>query len=150
MRIVLDTNVLARTAFNPEGPASIVLQLSTASPHELLLSDRLLQELHRVLSYERLRPRHGFSDAEIDEYVQRLHDMAEMVEAVGPDSSVVPHDPDDDHVITLAVAGQVDVICTLDKHLLHPDVQAYCAQHNILIMSDVELLALLRQEDADD
>jgi predicted nucleic acid-binding protein len=56
MRIVLDTNILVRASAKARGPARELLQLIVASPrHVLLLSPFLLQELERVLSYERIR-----------------------------------------------------------------------------------------------
>jgi predicted nucleic acid-binding protein len=59
-------------------------------------------------------------------------------------TTLVPHDPKDDAVVLTAIAGQADVICTLDKHLKHPDVTSMCSQHGIRVMSDIELLAELR------
>jgi hypothetical protein len=48
-------------------------------------------------------------------------------------------------LIAAAIVGQADVLCTLDRHLFHEDVIAYCGTHAIAIMNDVALLALLRK-----
>ena len=61
-------------------------------------------------------------------------------------ASVVPHDPQDNPVVATAVAGQAEVLCTRDHHLLHPDVVAYCAQHKIQVLGDLELLRQLRAQ----
>jgi predicted nucleic acid-binding protein len=59
-------------------------------------------------------------------------------------------DPDDNFVVQTGVVGQVNVICTRDRHLLHTNVQAYCAQFGIRVLRDTELLDELRQAAADD
>jgi hypothetical protein len=48
------------------------------------------------------------------------------------------------------VAGNVNVICTRDRHLLHANVQAYCARFGIRVLRDTELLDELRQSAAGD
>lgn len=60
-------------------------------------------------------------------------------------TALVPHDPKDDAIVLTAIAGQADVICTRDKHLQHSDVISYCSKYGIRIMTDIELLAHLRQ-----
>ncbi|HEV3259533.1 MAG TPA: hypothetical protein VG013_21890 [Gemmataceae bacterium] len=55
MRIVLDSNVLARTAPGKTGTAREVVLRVTQLPHSLILSAALLTELARVLQYPRLR-----------------------------------------------------------------------------------------------
>ncbi len=72
--------------------------------------------------------------------------MAEVVPlGMKGDAVAVPADPDDDPVILTAVEGNAGVICTLDRHFHHPEVLAYCAEREIRILSDVELLRLLRE-----
>lgn len=146
MRVLLDTNVLARTVLNPDGPAYRVLEACTQPPHVILLSNKLLEEFTRVLGYQRMRARHGLSDDEIDEVAAGLRGTGEVIGTSGAAESVVSVDPDDDHVIATAVAGQADVICTLDRHFRDPAVEAYCMRRGILILGDTELLDVLRQE----
>ena len=86
MRIVLDTNILARAASGPPSPAAEVLQLSLASPHILCVSPFLISELSRVLRYERVRRIHGMSDQVIDQFLQDLQTASLMVEP-DPDES---------------------------------------------------------------
>src|SRR5262245_13418497 len=40
--------------------------------------------------------------------------------------------------------SQAEVLCTLDRHFRHPDVEAYCTAHGVRIVNDTELLQLLR------
>ncbi|MEI8022413.1 MAG: putative toxin-antitoxin system toxin component, PIN family, partial [Schlesneria sp.] len=117
MRIVLDTNILARAANGPPSPAAEVLQLSLAPPHILCVSPFLISELSRVLRYERVRRIHGMSDQVIDQFLQDLQTASLMVEP-DPDESagVVVADPDDDQIVATAIAASADVLCTLDRH----------------------------------
>jgi uncharacterized protein len=144
MRIVLDTNVLARAVRGGTGPAAELLGLVMVPPHTFLLSPFLLLELSRVLRYERLRKLHQLDDAQIDAYVQALQSAALVVNP--PDSAVaVSPDPDDDPIIAAAVAGQAAILCTRDRHLRSIAVRAYCSARGIQVLDDSELLQLLRE-----
>jgi uncharacterized protein len=143
MRIVLDTNVLAR-AVRPGSLAAKVLAQIISSPHLLVLSPVLLAEVARVLRYPRLRAMHGLDDAGIDAFVLHLQTAAIVVN-VGPSDvvSVVPKDADDDWIIATAVIGAADVICTRDTDFDDAPVRTYCQQHGIRVLSDLALLNLL-------
>jgi len=51
MRVVLDTNILARSAYSFSGPAAEALDLLGKPGHTLIASPYLLDELGRVLRY---------------------------------------------------------------------------------------------------
>ena len=144
MRIVLDTNILTRAVTGPSGPAAAVLR-AIISPHLLVISPFLLSELTRVLGYERIRPMHGMDDAGIAHYVHQIQEQSLMVDPAGAAMAVsVLHDPQDDPILATALAGHVDVLCTLDRHFRHPDVLTLCTAHALRILSDLELLTELR------
>lgn len=148
IRAVLDTNVLARAARGGDGAAAELVRQVSQPPHVLVLSPFLLSELTRVLRYERVRAVHGLDEAGMDAYVERLQTIALLVNPpVDVSAAVVPHDPDDNPVVAAAREAKASVLCTRDRHLQHADVRAYCAQHGIRIMSDVELLQLLRENE---
>lgn len=142
MRIVLDTGILVRASAKSTGPAREVLLAIIDGSHELVLSAFLLDEMARVLRYPRLRARHGLSEQEMEEHVDYLRRISELVDLVGG-SPVVLTDPDDDPVVYTAVDGRADVLCTRDRHLLQPDVVAFCGGHGISVMDEVDLLRLL-------
>ena len=72
MRIVLDTNVLARAAMRTSGLARELLLHCTEDPHVLVLSEFLISEVSRVLRYARMRKAHGLGDEDIEEYLGHL------------------------------------------------------------------------------
>lgn len=140
MRIVCDSNVLARATVRPRGPARAVFLAALTPPHQLVLSEPMLIELTRVLRYERVRRQAQLTDEEIDAFLSNLREVAEVVQL--PD--VIPQlatDPDDDLVVATAVAGKCDALCTRDRHLQHRVVQAYCATFGIRVLTDLELMA---------
>ncbi len=148
MRVVLDTNVLARSAYSRAGPAAEVLDRLGKPGHTLIASPLLLDEAGRVLRYPRLQRLHGLTGVEIDRFVA---DVAAACLLVEPASSlaegVVASDPDDNPIVATAITGKADVLCTLDKHLYQPEVVQYCTNHGIRVMRDVALLPLLRAEE---
>ena len=149
MRIVLDTNVLARAAKPSSGPAREVLIRCTDDPHVLLLSAYILSELRRVLRYEHVREMHGLDDAGIDRYIAGVESAGVTVALpAAPTAPIVAADPGDDPVIQTALVAQADTLCTRDRHLYHPDVLAYCRSHGIEVIDDIELLTRLRRDEA--
>jgi predicted nucleic acid-binding protein len=145
MRIVLDSNVLARAAKPILGPAREVLLRSLGETHVLLLSAFIISELRRVLRYECVREMHGLDDAGIERYVLDVEPAASI--AVVPTSTqeaIVVHDRADDPIVHTAVAGTADVLCTRDRHLHQSAVAEYCRVRGIEVLDDVALLARLR------
>lgn len=148
MRIVLDTNVLVRGHARATGPAREVVRRVTSGPHLFLItSPFILEELERALHYPRLQTQWPLTEEEIQAYVAELDRSAEVLETgeATPGEALSP-DPKDDPVIQTAKLGRANVLCTLDRHIRNSrKVRAYCAKHAIQILTDVELLRVLRQ-----
>ncbi len=144
MRIVLDTNILARANPYASGSAKALLEhIRDSEDHVLVLSPFLLTELERVLNYPRLQALWPTTRDEIVAYIQALQDFGETVFPVEV-RSVVAGDADDDPILAAAVSGRANVLCTMDRHLRTPEVLDYAKTHRVDIMSDAELLRLLR------
>src|SRR5438067_307192 len=136
MRVVLDTNVLARAARGGTGPAAEVLRFIALPPHTFILSPFILSELSRALRYLRLRKLHGLDDQKIDAYVQSVQSAALLVNPPSAAAAFpVSTDPDDDPVIGAAIAGSADTLCSNDRHLHQTNVKAHCAAHGIQVLS---------------
>ena len=110
MKIVLDTNVLI-AAFITRGTSSQLLD-HCLRHHELITSEFILGELQEKLVFK-----FKYSKQDSDEVISLLR---ERVTAVTPTlfDEPVCRDPDDDHVLGTAVAGNVSCLITGDKDLL--------------------------------
>jgi len=145
MRIVLDSNVLARAARPYLSPAREVLLRCMEEPHVLLLSAFIVSELRRVLRYERVRKMHGLDDAGIERYLADVESAALFVALPeGAQEAIVAHDPKDDPIVHTAVAGEAEFLCTRDRHLHHVEAMEYCRVRGIEVLDDVALLARFR------
>ena len=118
MRFVLDTNLLVSGVIAAGLPRRLV-DGAKAGEFELCTSEVLLAELLDVLSRENFVTR--LSQAELTPQ-GIVDDLRRLAVVVSPTDvpRVVPTDPDDDHVIAAAVAGQVDLIASGDKRDLLP------------------------------
>jgi len=144
MRVLLDTNVLVRATGTSNGPARELFLRLLDPPHVIVASEFSLDELRRVMSYPRVQQVHGLSANEVKLYVGDVEAISEVVDVPALLPFQVQHDADDDPIVAASVYGRVDVLCTRDRHLHHQEVVDYCAQFNIRILTDAELLAELR------
>jgi uncharacterized protein len=148
MRVVLDTNILARAAFSQFGPAGELLERIRSPDHSLIASEFILAELNRVLRYPRLAALHRFNEAEITRYVDDIRFLSSVVEiTVGDLEPVVSNDPDDDPVIATAIVGRAECLCTRDRHFDRAEVRDSCNRFGIRVLTDLELLSELRELD---
>ena len=118
MRLVLDTNLLVSGVIATGLPRRLI-DGAKAGEFELCTSEVLLAELLDVLTrskFERRLAQAGLSPQGI------VDDLRRLAVVVSPTDTprVVPTDPDDDHVIAAAVAGQADLIASGDKRDLLP------------------------------
>lgn len=142
MRIVFDTNVLARAHQRAHGPARRALVHAASGTDTLILSQYLLQELGRVLTYPKLRKRSGLTPADIAEYLDYLARVSKLVDPL-PVPADLLRDQADEPVLGTALAGQADVICTLDADFFDEKVRRFSAIKGIVVLTDVELLHAL-------
>jgi putative PIN family toxin of toxin-antitoxin system len=138
MRVVLDTNILARATPGRNSPAKQVLDALLLLPHVLVSSEFLLDELGRILRYDRVRAIHGLDDLVIDDYIQAIRQASLVVTLTAP--ATISTDPDDDPVIATAIEGQADVLCTWDRHFFAESVQQHLSQVGVRVLRDTELL----------
>lgn len=117
MRLVLDTNVVV-SALLWGGTPFRLLQLAVEGEVELFTSPVLAAELGEILARPHLAVK-LIEQGTTADTVMALY--LESARAVSPlfVPRVVPDDPDDDHVIACALAAQVDLIVSGDKHLLN-------------------------------
>ena len=115
MRVFLDTNVLA-SAIATRGICADVLQVTLAE-HELVLGEKVLAELSRVL-----RTKFRVRSEDVDETDTFLRREAEVI-AEAPRLGIHFADADDVTVLEQAVAGQSDLFVTGDRALLEAEMK---------------------------
>ena len=116
MRIVIDTNIWV-SGLLWRGMPWKLLCLAEAGKVELCMAPAMLDELAKVLSYERLQPRLeqlGLTSAELVAYAMDLASIFEVPE--GP--PIVVADPDDDVFLRCAVVADATCVVSGDNHLL--------------------------------
>lgn len=112
-RLVLDTDVFVSALISGSGPPARLLEQWEEGAFELLVSDRLLDEVDRVL---RRRKFEAVDEKEIAELLARLRQRARRA----PDptaGSVSIGDPADEFLVRLALSARADAIVSGDAHL---------------------------------
>ena len=142
MRIVFDTNVLARAHQLAHGPARRALLFVATGSEVLVVSQYLLQELRRILAYPRVMKSSGLTALDISEYLDYLARVSTLVHPLSVPEKLL-RDPADEPVLGTALAGNADIICTRDADFFTEEVRRFSAAHGIQILSDLELLRAL-------
>lgn len=144
MRFTLDSNILVRAVTSPSGPALHLLDIILGD-HVLVLSRFILDEVERVLLYPRIQARYRITADEAARFTGNLADAAYLVEPVII-QPIILSDPGDDPVLYTAADGAADILCTRNtRHFSSSAVQAFCEQHRIRVMTDLEILAKLSE-----
>jgi putative PIN family toxin of toxin-antitoxin system len=144
VRIVFDSNVLARAHQRAKGPARRALLQVVSSSDVLILSHYILAELERILVYPRLLKRSGLSSHDIAEYLESLALIASLVTPEQVPKGLL-RDATDAPILGTALAGGADVLCTRDADFFEENVQRFCADHGIRLLTDLELLETFRK-----
>lgn len=117
MKIILDTNVLISGIFF-KGPPYQILKLWRENRLELIASEEIFEEY--TLVCERLHAK--YPNINIREIIDLIAINAYFYQQVEINTPITL-DPDDDKFIKCALAGDVNIIISGDKHLL--DVNGY-------------------------
>ncbi len=139
MRIVLDTNVLVSGLLSAGGPPGQLLAALRRDAFTLVSSHEQIDELRRVLGYEKLRQRIPSFEAEI--LIETLTTVAQTITEPLPELSLSP-DPDDNVILATAIAGGADIIATGDK----TDLLALTEAQGIPIVTPREALARISEQ----
>jgi putative PIN family toxin of toxin-antitoxin system len=117
MRVVLDANVIVSRFLVPRGKSAQIIDHWSGEAFELLLSESILVEIHKVLRYPRLSKKHRLNDLEIDKVIAQLRSLAILVT---PQQvlRVVFDDPADGKFVACAVRGGAEFLVTRDQYLL--------------------------------
>jgi putative PIN family toxin of toxin-antitoxin system len=121
LRALLDANILISAVVRPSGPpGEIVLGLLSWNAFELVLSPRIVAEVERALSQNKIR-KYLRDSREALLWLSDIVAVADVVEDAGRVLGVC-RDSADDMVLGAALEGRADVIVTGDRDLLALDV----------------------------
>lgn len=116
MRVILDANLFISAVLVPHGRPAQILQAWRNGRFELVMSPAILAEIRRVLHYPRLQRKHGWSETEIDAFLDGLRAAAIIVPG-RVELAVVRDDPTDDKYVSAAVEADAAYIISGDEHL---------------------------------
>jgi putative PIN family toxin of toxin-antitoxin system len=113
-RVVVDPGVFVSALIAPKGAPAQFLDLLLEQRFELVASPWSLAELTGVLLRDRFR-----RYASTDEVRELVADLAAVAIVLGdpPDPAPVTRDPNDDYLVSLAVAAQADALISGDRDL---------------------------------
>ena len=115
MRILLDTNIIVAGFLSPTGPPGVLLLAWLQGRFRLVTSQAQLDELARVLTYDRIRER--IHPVQAREFVENVEVLGVLVSDL-PVLELSP-DPPDNVILATAVAGEAELIVSGDKgHVL--------------------------------
>jgi putative PIN family toxin of toxin-antitoxin system len=142
VRIVFDTNVLARAHPRAQGPARRALLHVASGSDDLILSPYLLWELERVLTYPRLLKRSGLTTNDIAEYLEALALISFLVTPESVPAGLL-RDPTDEPILGTVLAGRAEFLCTRDTDFYEEGVLHFCSTRGVRILTDLEFLETL-------
>jgi uncharacterized protein len=141
VRLILDTNVVVSGVLWRGVPYRL-LTAAEAHGQRLLTGHWVIDELRRVLTKPGLRRLAIRSERDIDGIVTAYRNACEWV----PSPEFVPRvvrDPDDDHVVALALAGRADLLVSGDSDLL-----ALRQHRGVPIVNPTQALAIIVESTA--
>lgn len=141
MRVVIDTNVIVSRFLSPTGAPAQIIAAWQEKAFDLVVSEPILAEYQRALTYDPIRERHGFTNDEIATVVEEFGRFSLVVVAEAT-ADRPGRDRDDDKFLDCGVAGDAQFIVSGDRHLL--SIQEY---RGVRIVRPAVFLALLRGEE---
>ena len=117
IRAVLDRNVIVSGILSKKGVPGRILRAWFDDQFHLVTSRAILEELRRVLRYPKISRRHGWSDAQVLEFVEDVTSLAILVPGE-LSLAVVTEDPSDDRYLECAVEGEAGYVVSGDRHLV--------------------------------
>ena len=137
MRIVLDTGILIAALITRDTPPDRIYQAWRKRRFELVTSEWQLEEFRRVSRYPKLRK--YLQPIEAGNLVSGLRHQARLLDDL-PDVEFSA-DPDDNPLLAMAIAGEVDYLVSGDKR----DVLALKKVGKARIITARRLLTILQK-----
>ena len=118
IRAVLDANVWVSAVLNPTGTPARLYTLWHEGRYDVLISAAILAEVARVLRYPKIAERHGWSEAQLQAFIEDIVALA-LSTPGALTLAVIQDDPADNRYLECAVEGHAKVLVTGDRLLLN-------------------------------
>ncbi len=116
LKAVLDVNLYVSGTIKQNGhPAQIIHRSDEFTG---VTTDAILQDLERVLHYDRIQKKFNLSEQDIVAYLAELRKVHRIISGI-LHVNLIHADPDDDKIIACALETKADFIITGDPHLLN-------------------------------
>jgi putative PIN family toxin of toxin-antitoxin system len=115
VRAVVDVNVLISGVLSAKGASAEILRANRDGRFELVVSEMLLTELARTLSYPKLRQR--IPPERGDAFINWVREHGTLAEDPDGPPPVSSRDPEDDYLLALAISRRAYLV-TGDQDLL--------------------------------
>jgi len=115
-KLVLDTNVWV-SAFLAKGPPSRIVQMAEDRRVQLFASLDMLDEIHRVLEYEKILRILKRSGKEPSSIMATIVSLCSLID-VKSRAQVIRDDPADNRILACAKDAAADFMVSGDHHLL--------------------------------
>lgn len=116
LRAVLDTNVIVSGIKKKEGVNGQILRVAIEGHFQMITSPSILEEVRRVLRYEKIRKEHLWPDMEIERFLIRLASLSELTEDV-VELNIIKEDAQDNRILACGLEGKAEYIVSGDLHL---------------------------------
>lgn len=117
-RVVIDTNVLVSGIIQRSGFPFNVVKLWETGSMVMITSVATIGEAERVLNYPKIKKAYKLTDDEINRVISNLVTYSVFVENL-PELNIIEECPEDNNILSTAVAGKADYIISGDTHLLN-------------------------------
>jgi uncharacterized protein len=110
-RVVLDTNIIISALISPSGVSAKIVAAAITQHFEILVHQRLLDEIRMTTAYPKIASR--ISRSQAGRLINELADAATFIDRLPNVMRSI--DPSDDFLLALAEAGSADFLVTGDK-----------------------------------
>lgn len=118
MRVVLDTNVWISGLLLPRSTAGQVITAWRQNKFTVAISQPILDEIKKVLTYPKIQKRLQWDEAKIEQFLLLLTFFAENITLEENNQIKVVRDKNDTPILATLIASRADYLVTGDNDLL--------------------------------
>lgn len=118
IRAVIDTNLFISGFFAEQGRSYQIQELWIAGAFQLVVSEKILEEIKSTLGKPSIQKKLLGSDTEPDELIELIREKASLVTGDLYETDKIKKDYTDNKFLACALEAKADYIVSGDRHLL--------------------------------